>query len=203
MSDYNANFTEKMSGTMTSAFKKTKLFEKIGKIELYIGSFFIISSIFTLTTMYMNYSNMNKIKNIERKIEGSENKLKHNIEINRMQNSLSNHKIVKYLKHIKSELDDTQQKVMEKIMEINMLLQNSQKELISTGTSMSDISQIKSIDSIDGLEENTNKEENNNDLKEFKELKEFKDLEDDELLNECYDSIPLNNLKKNTSGWFI
>jgi len=197
MSDYNSNMTEKMSGTITTAFKKTKLFEKIGKIELYIGSFFIISSIFTLTTMYMNYFNMNKIKNIERKIEGSENKLKHNIEINRIQNSLSNHKIVRYLKHIKSELDDTQQKVMEKIMEINMLLQNSQKELISTGTSMSDISQIKSIDSIDGLEENTNKEENNSDLKEFK------DLEDDELLNECYDSIPLNNLKKNTSGWFI
>ena len=35
MSDYNSNMTEKMSGTITSAFKKTKLFEKIGKIELY------------------------------------------------------------------------------------------------------------------------------------------------------------------------
>lgn len=197
MSDYNPNLTEKMSGTITTAFKKTKLFEKIGKIEFYVGSFIIISSIFTLTTMYINYSNMNKIKNIERKIEGSENKLKHNIEINRIQNSLSNHKIVKYLKHIKSDLDDTQEKVMEKIIEINMLLQNSQKELISKATSMSDLSQVQSIDSIDDLEENINKEEN------IKELEDFKELEDNELLNECYDSIPLNNLKKNTSGWFI
>jgi F0F1-type ATP synthase alpha subunit len=140
---------------------------------------------------------MNKIKNIERKIEGSENKLKHNIEINRMQNSLCNYKIVKYLKHIKSELDDTQQKVMEKIMEINMLLQNSKKELISTSTSMLDLSQVKSIISIDGWEENINKEENIN------EVENIKEFEDNELLNECYDSIPLNNLKKNTSGWFI
>ena len=31
----------------------------------------------------------------------------------------------------------------------------------------------------------------------------IKEFEDNELLNECYDSIPLNNLKKNTSGWFI
>jgi hypothetical protein len=195
MSD--SNLTEKMSETITTAFKKTKLFEKIGKIEFYVGSFIIISSIFTLTNMYMNYSNMNKIKHIEKKIEGSENKLKHNIEINRMENSLCNHKIVKYLKHIKSDLDDTQQKIMEKIMEINMLFQISKKELISIGTSMSDLPKVRSIDSIDGWNDSNNEVEN------IKEMEDFKVLEDNELLNECYDSIPLNNLKKNTSSWFI
>lgn len=201
MSD--SNLTEKMSETITTAFKKTKLFEKIGKIEFYVGSFIIISSIFTLTTMYMNYSNMSKIKHIEKKIEGSENKLKHNIEINRMQNSLSNHKIVKYLKHIKSDLDDTQEKVMEKIMEINMLFQISKKELISTATSMSDLPKVRSLDSIDDWKDDINKKDNIDELENIKAMEDFKVLEDNELLNECYDSIPLNNLKKNTSGWFI
>ena len=38
------NLTEKISETITNAFKKTKVFEKIGKIEIYIGSNSITSS---------------------------------------------------------------------------------------------------------------------------------------------------------------
>ena len=71
------NLTEKISETITNAFKKTKVFEKIGKIEIYIGSFILVSSIISLTSFYMHYSNTSKIKRLEDKIEGTENVLKH------------------------------------------------------------------------------------------------------------------------------
>jgi hypothetical protein len=203
MSDLNPNLTQKISETITNAFKKTKIFEKIGKIEKYVVSFIIVSSIFTLTGIYMNYSNTDKIKKLEEKIEGSENVLKHDIEINRIQNSICNHTIVKYLKDLKTISLDTQEQVIQNIMEIKMLLQNSKKEVISRGTSMSSLSQVKSIDSIDGWKDNMNDCEHINDLENINELENINDLEDNELLNECYDSIPLNNLKKNTSSWFI
>lgn len=197
MSDLNPNLTQKISETITNAFKKTKTFEKIGKIEKYVLSFIIVSSIFTLTGIYMNYSNTDKIKKLEEKIEGSENVLKHNIEVNRIQNSVCNHTIVKYLKNLETISIDTYEKVIQNVMEIKMLLQNSKKEVISRGTSMTSLSQVKSIDYIDGWKDNINDCENKN------EHDSINELEDNELLNECYDSIPLNNLKKNTSSWFI
>jgi len=48
------NLTEKISETITNAFKKTKVFEKIGKIEIYIGSFIAVSTIISLTSFYMH-----------------------------------------------------------------------------------------------------------------------------------------------------
>lgn len=203
MSDLNPNLTQKISETITHAFKKTKVFEKIGKLEIYIGSFIFVSSIISLTSIYMNYCNMDKLKRLEEQIEGSENVVKHNIEINRLQNSLCNHNIVKYLKDLKTISLDTKEQVIQNIMEIKILLQNSKKEIISRGTSMSLLSQVKSIDSIDGWNDN-NLEDTKEDVENIREEEDdTKEQEDDELLNECYDSIPLNNLKKNTSSWFI
>ena len=188
------NLTEKISETITNAFKKTKVFEKIGKIEIYIGSFIVVSTIISLTNMYINYCNMDRIKCIEDKIEGTENVLKHNIEINRLQNSLCNHKIINHIKEGTDISVYSYQTVIEKIMNMKLLLQNSKKDVISTTTSISDLSPIKtfkSIDSIDGWKNDVIHQE------------DIKDMEDDELLNECYDSIPLNNLKKNTNSWLI
>jgi len=190
MSDINSNLTEKISETITTVFKKTKVFEKIGKIEIYIGSFIVISSIISLTSIYMNYCNMDRIKKLEDKIEGCENILKHNIQINRLENALHHHKIIKNIK------DGTtrQEKIIEKIMDMNLLLQNSKRQLISQTTSMSALSPFKSIDPID---------EWKNNLIHQEDIKYIEDMEDDELMNECYDSIPLNNLKKNTNSWLI
>lgn len=191
MTDYNPNLTEKITETITNAFKKTKVFEKLGKIEIYIGSFIVVSSIISLTSIYMQYSNMEKIKRLEDKIEGSKNVLKQNIELNQHINLLCYRKIVK---HIKDGIDvsvDTQKKMIEKIMDVKLLLENSKRELVSETTSMTDFNSVKSIDSIDGWKDNIIKQEN------------VKEMEDDELLNECYDSIPLNNLKKNTTSWLI
>jgi hypothetical protein len=191
MSDINSNLTEKISETITNAFKKTKVFEKIGKIEIYIGSFIVISSIISLTSIYMNYCNMDRIKKFEDKIEGCENILKHNIEINRLKNALHHHKIIKNIKDGITISNDAQEKIIEKIMDMNLLLQNSKRQLISQATSMTALSPFKSIASNDEWKENVIHGE------------DIKDMEDDELLNECYDSIPLNNLKKKTNSWLI
>lgn len=185
------NLTEKISETITNAFKKTKVFEKIGKIEIYIGSFIAVSTIISLTTLYINYFNIDRIKLLEDKLEGTENVLKHNIEINRQQNALCHHKIVKHIKDSKAILIDSENKIIEKIMDVKLLLQNPKKDLVSETTSMSGFSSFKSIDSINGWKENIIKQE------------DVKEMEDDELMNECYDSIPLNNLKKNTNSWLI
>ena len=191
MAESNHNLTEKISETITNAFKKTKVFEKIGKIEVYISSFILVSTIISLTNIYMHYCNMDKIKSIEDKIEGCENVLKHNIEINRLQNSLCNHRIIKNIKDGTAISINAEKKIIEKIMDLKLLLQNSKKDLVSESTSMSAFSPFKSIDSIDGWKEHIIKQE------------DVKEMEDDELLNECYDSIPLNNLKKNTNSWLI
>jgi len=194
MSEANSNLTEKISETITHAFKKTKVFEKIGKIEIYISSFIVLSSIISLTTIYMHYCNMNKIKFLEDKIEGCENILKHNIEINRLENALHHHKIIKNIKDGITISNDTQEKIIEKMMKLEILFENSKKQLISQTTSMSALSPFKSIASIDEWKNNViNKED----------IKYIEDMEDDELLNECYDSIPLNNLKKKTNSWLI
>jgi hypothetical protein len=188
MTDYYPNLTEKISEAITNVFKKTKIFEKIGKIEIYIGSFIVISSIITLTNTYMNYCNMRRIKWLEEKIEGCENILKHNIQISRQENALCHDKIEKQIKGQASNSLDIQekfQKIIEKIVDVKLLLETSKKEETT-------FSQVKSIDSIDECwRENIIKQE------------DIKDMEDNELLNECYDSIPLNNLKKNTSSWLI
>jgi len=188
----DSNLTEKLSETITNAFKKTEVFEKIGKIEFYIGSFVIMSSIIGLTNIYMNYHNTNKIKQLEEKLDGSENVLKYNIEINRKQHALCYNKIIEQLKNETSASIDTQQKITEKLMEIKVLMQNSKKDIISASTSVTTFSPIKSVNSIDDWKHNIIEQE------------EFKNYEDDELMNECYDSMPLNNVKKNTGlSWIF
>lgn len=68
MSDSNLTdkISETISETITNVFKKTKVFEKIAKIEFYIGSFVVVSSIIGITNIYMNYYNFNKIENLRR-----------------------------------------------------------------------------------------------------------------------------------------
>jgi len=185
------NLSEKISETITNVFKKTKIFEKIGKIEIYVGSFIIISSIISFTNMYMNYFTVNRIKRLEDKIEASKNILKHNIEINRQLHSSYHHKLIRHFKNQKLFLDHSEEKITEKILEIKSFLENSKKEVISVSTSISSLRPVKSIDSIDGWKDNIIQQE------------EVKEMEDNELLNECYDTIPLNNLKKNTGSWLI
>ena len=181
-----SNLTDKVSEAITNAFKKTKVFEKTDKILICFWTFIISSSIVGLSNIYINYCNSKRLKNLEEKIESSENVLK-NIEINRKKNAMCYNKIIEQLKYNISVSTDMQQILNEKLLEIKELLQNPKKELImSTNTSVTTFSPIKSVNSMDDLKHNVIEQE------------EPVFYEDDELMNECYDSIPLNNVKKNT-----
>ena len=184
MSD--SNITEKLSETLTNAFKKTEVFEKMEKIQFYFSSFVIISSIIGLTSIYINYCNLDKIKNLEDKINGSENVLKYNIEINRKQNQIIYNKLIDQLKN--------EVKVSSKLIDEINKLHNSRPEVVSATTSMSSFSPLKII-----LPDE--KDDWNNHIVYQQDIKE---IQDNELLNECYDSIPMNNIKKNTAlSWIF
>jgi len=184
MSD--SNLTDKISETITNVFKKTEIFKKIGKIEIYVSSFVIISSIIGLTSIYINYCNLDKIKNLEEQIKGSENVLKYNIEINRKQNRIIYSKFIELLKN---EAENTS-KLIDEINELH----NSTPEVVSAATSMSSFSPLKII-----LPDE--KDDWNNHIIYQQDIKE---IQDNELLNECYDSIPMNNIKKHTAlSWIF
>ena len=182
----DSNLTDKISETISNVFKKTEVFEKIKKVKFYIISFIIVSSIIGLTSIYINYCNQDKIKNLEDKIQGTENVLKYNIEINRKQNQLIYNKLIDQLKN---EIEITS-KLIDKLNENQYFT----PEMISTSTSMSSFSPLRIILSP------RNDDWNNHIIMQD----DIKEMEDDELIKECYDSIPLNNLKKNTSlSWLF
>jgi hypothetical protein len=111
VSETISNLTENLSEIISNAIRNTKVFEKIEKIEFYIGSFVIMSTIVGLTNIYMNYNNSNKIKELEEKLEGIENVLKYNIEINKKQNKICYDNIIEQLKNEISDSIDVQRKL--------------------------------------------------------------------------------------------
>ena len=164
------NLTDKFVENINNALKKTKIFEKMETTYFCINSFIVISSIIGLTSIYINYYNLDKIKHLEEKI-------KDNIEINQKQNQTIINKLVEQAKNA-----DISYKLIDKIIEI----QHFKPEMISASTSISSFSQ--------------NLPPENHDIYVI----DKKNNDDDELINECYDSIPLNNLKKNTGlNWFL
>jgi hypothetical protein len=175
MSNSNSNLTDKISETITNVFKKTEVFEKIdkmGKIQFYVNSFLIVSSIIGLTNIYINYCNIDKIEKLEEKLEECENILKYNIKINRKKNQIIYNNLI-------NEVELTS-KLFNEIKELKLY----KPEMISASTSISTFSPLKII-----------LPPENNDCDNHIMHKE---IEDNELLNESYDSIPMNNLKKNT-----
>lgn len=186
-----SNLTDKITESITNIFKKTEVFEKMENMKFYINSFIIISSIIGVTSIYINYCNIDKIKKLEYKIENSEKVLKYNIKINRKQYQLVYNKLIE---QIKNEVQISR-KFLDQIREI----QYSKPEMISASTSISSFSPLKIVippENEDWINQNNNwindvddEKDNNN---------------DDELINECYDYIPLNNLKKNIGyNWFF
>lgn len=120
MSD--SNLTDKISETISNIFKKTEVFEKMGKIQFYVNSFLIVSSIIGLTNIYINYCNIDKINNLEKKIKDCENILKYEI-------------IYKLIDEVKKEVEFNQ------IKETKLY----KPEMISTSTSISSFSSVKII----------------------------------------------------------
>lgn len=190
MSDLN--LTNKISDTITNIFKK------IENTKFYIGSFTIVSSIIGLTGIYINYCNLYKIKTLEKQIKYSENVLKYNIEINRKQYQMIYNNLIEQLKN---ELQ-LSRKFLEQILEF----QYSKPEILLSSIT-TPFSPIKFIlpsekNSLSNPISDTNNSNNNNNINNSNNNSNDDDY--DELENECYDSIPMSNLKKNTGlNWFF
>jgi|688.fasta_scaffold336184_3 hypothetical protein len=194
------NLTDRISETITNAFKKTEIF---GKFQLYVNSFLIITSIIGVTNIYMNTLTNFDIHNIKEEIQGNENVLKYHIEINRKRNLIEHCNLKSEILILNKQLSlllENQEKIINQLEEMKLIKISEQNKLsiniskidcISASTSMTTFSPIK-IPSV--LDESivSNVTDDN------------KDKEYDELLNECYDAIPLNNLKKTTGlSWLF
>jgi hypothetical protein len=176
--------TEKLYESIVNKAKKTELFEKLGNFKFYINSFLIITSLIGVTSICINILTRLDISYTKKNIKKIENTLKYEIEINGKHNSIN---------YIQLKLDINKQ--------LSLLLEN-QKIIIKQ------LEEAKLIN---------NSEENSLPINTFAPIKFSTILNDnylendiknsdedyDELLNECYDTMPLNNLKKNTGLYWL
>lgn len=185
----DSNISDNVSETIINLFKKIQIIEKIEKVQFNIYSFFMISSIIGLTSIYINYHNIDKIKRLEEKIKESENVLKKNIEINRKQHLI----IYNYLIDKLQEEINNSSNLLDNIREFK----NMKPDMISKSTSVSSFSPLKIImppennnhdDDADGdwIKHDIDKNKNKNSYGEFDPI------------------IPVNDSNKNISfNWFF
>jgi len=202
MSD--SNLTEKITDSITNVMKKTKVFDELKNIQFYFGSFVLVSSIVGITSVVIHYFNA---KNIEK---------------NQKDISILREDIITYNKNIlltiKQLYNEDKFVNLEKILENHFNILNEIKNLpllsigkidkLSRSTSVSSIvldsppKKVFSINSDEGWhiehKEQENKEQGNKEQKN-------KEQEQYDFFNECYDNIPLSNVKKVTGikNWFV
>lgn len=192
MSD--SNLTEKITDSINNIINKTKIFEKIDNLQFIIGSFTIFTSVIGITNIIINYSNRNMIKNNEEII----NKNRYSVE----DLLINNNKI--YITFLENKINELENKLLTTLKEQkneenilheikNLLIFNIQKKnCISASTSISSILLESPKNPLNSRQSN-DLSINQEDL-----------VEDNELINECYDNIPLNNIKKTiNSNWFF
>ena len=197
MSDINV--TDKISETITSAFKKTEVFEKFGKIQFYINSFLIVTTIIGVTSISINLLTRSEINDIKHELQGNENVLKYHIDINRKRNLIEHCNLKSEILILNKQLSlllENQEKIVSSLEEMK-LIKNSEEHRLSINISKIDCMPAStSMNTFSPIKIPLILETNNGD--------DVKDQEYDELINECYDAIPLNNLKKNTGlSWLF
>lgn len=192
------NVSDKLAEVITSIFKKTNMFEKIERIQGLITistGFFIITSTLTLINYYF-------IKDIYSKND-EQTKLLKNINNNlsriTQDNNFINFKVyedfqkkINIIAEFSVELKKQSDKLLEKFEE------NIEKKYITTTTSISDFEKY--------FKENVEKvKEKEVEVKaiDFEVDADVYENIDNELLQECYDSLPCNNVKKTTLSGFL
>lgn len=175
MSDSNS--ANKISETIIGIFKKTKIFEKMEKIQFLVGTFVMVTSIIGITSIYMNYLNSSKICKIS---ENQEN-ISNIIEI----------KDIARIKKLENEINKLE-------LKIDILLEN-QKNMMNDITNLP----IYKIQKIQGI--NVSTSTSTFSPEKYFTIKKINDVDnnDNELLDECYDSIPLNNIKTTGLSWLF
>lgn len=153
---------------------------KIDKLEFYIGSSFAFLSIIGITSIYIHLLQFSKIQKLEKMVH-------HLVSVEKDNTST----IETCMRKLKNELSSVIQINLLNIIDMHQRLIDRLTPLksiaLSRSTSMTDFSPVDSY------------EESNVDVSNDVCIDE-----DNELLNECYDSIPLNNIKKNTGlNWLF
>ena len=178
------NVSDKLAEVITSIFKKTNMFEKIERIQGLITistGFFIITSTLTLINYYF-------IKDIYSK-NNEQTKLLKNIN-----NNLS--KITEDNNFINFKVYEEFQKKINIISDINIELQNQGNKILEKLEENIEKIYITTMTSTSDFEKYFNKKVEKEDAEVYENI-------DNELLQECYDSLPCNNVKKTTLSGFL
>jgi hypothetical protein len=166
-----------LSEKIATLIDETKMFEKIADVTVNIG---ICISAFGLFASFVGFTNIAlHYSNIN---SNNKNNKFLSERITSISKNIEINRIIYDNKIIELEykLIESQQNCLNEIKK----LKSEKKITISKSTSISDLAFISDE------EKKVNDEENQE--------------EDDELINECYDSLPLNNFKKNTkSNWLF
>lgn len=194
MSD--SKISEKLAESIDNAVKKTKLFDKLNRLEFLIGTFLMIPIVgmisFGITNYYIH----------------KQNKEHHN-ENSELYDNL-NESINEHTSRLESRIYKLEEKIMQLIEQQQLCIK--EEEEYSLSESASDISSVTVITE-DHMSSTMQIDtvcievvsEKNKEICQEKEDDKHKE-EDDELINECYDSIPMNNIKKitgvNSLFWF-
>jgi len=193
----DTNLTEKMSLSLTKVIKKTNFFEKFEKMRFYTYSFIVFSSIIGISGLLIHYYNTNAmIENFN-----TFNKIKTEIDV----------KNDNYNKKIEDKITELENKILASLEKqtaiiINLPLLNiEKKDIMSRSTSMSSFISDMTPKKNDSMVSDegwhlSEKDESTDNVNYVNDV-----INDDEIMNECYDSIPLNNFKKVTGlkGWLF
>jgi hypothetical protein len=191
------NLTEKISDAVINVFKKTNFVEQFRNMKFYFGSFVMVTSLVGISGLLMHYFNTEQITKNQEEINSlREDILTYNKSI---LISIKELCLEEKIDNLEKKLVNSLEKQLYTLNEIKNLplLSIGKIDRLSRNTSISSISletslpkKVNSINSDEGWQiseqENKNKEEDN------------------DFLNECYDTLPLNNVKKVTGikGWF-
>jgi hypothetical protein len=163
-------------------------------IGLYIvGAFTLFTSVIGITNIAINYSNINSTNENTKLLRENILNISQSIE-------MKQYNFDKKIIHLESKFNkllEIQQDYFDEIIDLHI----ERKNYISKSTSISSLSDdidknlLQTNEHHIKYEETTSDEENE---------EECIDKDDDELLNECYDSLPLHNFKKNTAlNWLF
>jgi len=192
------NLTDRISETITNTFKKTHLFEKFEKVQLYVNSFLIITTIIGVTTIYMNTLTNKNIHTIKEELQENQNILKYNIEINSKRNLIEHCNLKSEFLIINKQLSlllENQEKIINHLEEMKLIKISEQNKLSKNLSKIDCISASASMTTFPPIKNPSVLDENiASDITDDNKDKEY---------DKCYDAIPFNNLKKTGLSWLF
>ena len=174
------NISEKISDTITAIIiKKTNIFERLdnikGLIQISTGLFIVTATISIINYYYIKQIDSKNDEKIELFKDMNKQLLK-----NINDNSATHFKLYQELQ---TKIDTLLELTIELQSKNNILLEKYEKKYITTLTSMSDFEKYSNTSTIQNKDT-------------------YNDV-DNELLQECYDVLPCNNITKATSTGFF